>query len=882
MVIVDSSSSTAADIKANQEYESDRSASRDPTSNASVSQSKSTTPEYPEPPSSKDSVIEGYRVNKLPIGKTPDDTTFEVPETHDMVRSLFDPTLRKSYAEVLIFASLVSNFWIYKWLGTHEWRIYGFLALYAFWRLGYNLGIGLLLYHQSTKKSLVKIAVKYGLFEKSKNPTLLQKLVQLELKSKMGPDYKMDDYPVEFNTWIIFRQFVDLILMQDFTTYMFLVYTSGQNSTFTQAPILAYTRIILGSLLVLFNLWVKIDAHRVVKDYAWYWGDFFFLEENELIFDGVFNLSPHPMYSIGYIGYYGFALITKSYLVLIVSIIAHALQFTFLSMVEEPHIEKIYGNADAPELVIEELESNEQYLKPLINLFKNFNPIRITDYLTLSLTVFTVLSPFVVGVNSKNWDWFFFLFALFIKSIHSFLTSYILHKQSVSKAWTKLYLRYGIDNIQAFSNWQVLYNLLLVLSYSSLFSICVREVFNGQFKAGNWLLLRIILGSSLISLQLWTSTSIYTSIGEFGWFYGDFFLHKLSNKSLTKSGIYRYLNDPERLLGISGIWGATLITYSPFVFILAMIWTVHVTLFITFVEKPHMIKVYGEQQVLKNESGVSSTLKQFIPKRLNNTFDSIYNNTFNRVDNYIKKRTQSEVQGRNYAKLSMFELSEDALDFNEENTYSLQLLNLDEESKIEIGVPVKFKFTAPKNHGFKDWIGIYQILKTSNSRKFTNVSSSGKWVAVNPKAYDDRALGHISDKKIIEKNGLVSGELEFSSELLSLEQGIYELRYHSNEGHKVLTVSKPFAIVAPNLEVNDELSSKLLDILKNFQPGLSSVDDAINFKKISPNSISKLVADSTSIDIASEIVSKLRTISNISKRVIKTKSILDELNNDEI
>jgi phosphatidylethanolamine N-methyltransferase len=153
---------------------------------------------------------------------------------------------------------------------------------------------------------------------------------------------------------------------------------------------------------------------------------------------------------------------------------------------------------------------------------------------------------------------------------------------------------------------------------------------------------------------------------------------------------------------------------------------------------------------------------------------------------------------------------------------------------------------------------------------------------VNPKAYDDRALGHISDKKIIEKNGLVSGELEFSSELLSLEQGIYELRYHSNEGHKVLTVSKPFAIVAPNLEVNDELSSKLLDILKNFQPGLSSVDDAINFKKISPNSISKLVADSTSIDIASEIVSKLRTISNISKRVIKTKSILDELNNDEI
>lgn len=106
--------------------------------------------------------------------------------------------------------------------------------------------------------------------------------------------------PVEFNAWMLFRVLVDLILFNDFFSYILFVAAYWRRPQLED--VFDGLRVAGGVCLILVNLWVKCDAHRVVQDYAWYWGDFFFLRsEGELAFDGVFSLVPHPMYTLGYL-----------------------------------------------------------------------------------------------------------------------------------------------------------------------------------------------------------------------------------------------------------------------------------------------------------------------------------------------------------------------------------------------------------------------------------------------------------------------------------------------------------------------------------------------------------------------------------------------------
>ena len=213
-----------------------------------------------------------------------------------MVSQLLSPSQPKNLSDLIVLAVLASLIFLLYALPKSA-RIPIFACTFLFWRAAYNAGIGWLLHHQSNHNRLVLWAKNSHIFEApetDKNPyPQLYKLLKREMETKIPKDYKFEEAPLEYNTWLVFRRVVDLILMCDFVSYcLFAIACFNQPDEGWGLWLLRWTT---GIVLFLFNLWVKLDAHRVVKDYAWYWGDCFFLQLQDLVFDGVFSLAPHPM-----------------------------------------------------------------------------------------------------------------------------------------------------------------------------------------------------------------------------------------------------------------------------------------------------------------------------------------------------------------------------------------------------------------------------------------------------------------------------------------------------------------------------------------------------------------------------------------------------------
>ena len=702
------------------------------------------------------------------------------------------------------------------------------------------------------KKSRIFVNPKTG-----DNPhPILYHILKREMETKIPEDYNFEDAPVEYNTWLVFRRVVDLILMCDFVSYMLFAMACGSRPA-SEGIFLTAMRWITGIGLFFFNLWVKLDAHRVVKDYAWYWGDFFYLIDQELTFDGVFEMAPHPMYSVGYAGYYGISLMAASYKVLFISIIAHAAQFAFLIWVENPHIEKTYNpppsRRQRSESEPSEMEHSDGHLtetehvynapplasptqpSPVHNLIglNNIDLHRVTDSSVILLQIY-IFALVVLTPSTPFYQALFVTNAVLWRLWYSMGVGYLLNRQSTKKRWTRHFLKYGESTEEAWRQWKGTYHLAMVLCYASFVAASWKMYSLPHDWVHGMVLLRHVVGASLVALQIWTNISIYGSLGEFGWFFGDFFFDH--SPKLTYSGIYRFLNNPERVIGLAGVWGAALITGSRAIFCLALLSHVLTLSFIQLVERPHMQKLYG--QSLRRESGLVKSLKRSLPPHLwqwQGSVDKMLEGTLDSLEDFVDAARPKIAAGVNLlvkdstallkhpTRLSITRIAPDLAGYDP-SEYSIEIEGTRSVSSgtsingkstpprseqrsdfkpviLEYGAPIKVRWTAPLNHSKMDWVGLYMVSDNA-SREVTRVSSQGRWVATNNDQFgsiiadrgallsDTRVSG--ATRKDGENRDYLSGEMEFSGDKLWWTTGVFEFRYHHNGKHNVMAVSVPF------------------------------------------------------------------------------------------
>lgn len=792
------------------------------------------------------------------LGRTPDGRLFHVQETPDMLSSIFRPDLPKTPLDYFTLFTLAIQVAIFFTVSRAQARVF-FMVYFAFWRISYNAGLGYLLVQQSKSQWLVKLVDRWGWMDVKRNPKMAP-WVKQHLVTKMGKQYKLEEMPLEYNTWLLFRSMVDVILLNDFLAYFFFG-VSNLHGTRGLGTFLFVVRWTAGLLLILFNIWVKLDAHRVVKDYAWYWGDCFFLCLQNLVFDGVYEVAPDPMYSIGYAGYYGLSLLTGSYTVLFVSLAAHASQLLFLVLFENPHMERVYGEkrpiaarvSQKQSQPTKDSESVPQTASTPPNVhdlhhrlfhsdavvLSHLDLMRATDFLLVVLCAYAIVPLVLYNTGPRMALVLLCGNALFWRVYHTFGLGMALSAQSRDAWIVRHFLKFypfadARDAVyEAFEHWKAIYNTSLVMVYVSFAMLAYRCYMpvDAAWPAGT-ALLRHVLGVLLILLHIWSARSSFRVLGPFGWLYGDFFVTDYPRR-LSYTGIYRFLNNPERTMGGAAFFGMALISGSPLVTCAAILSTLSHWWFLSYVEDPHMRKVYGEE--VRVESSVTKQMKQIARRNaflfknasgastvreVQDTLRRTQSQARKAVDQFLSQKKPSVGKLVNNTEALVIQHTDRLLSKrtgNEVRTldrtkYGVALVDSPntQAPRYHLGESISVRWTAPRNHSRRDWIGMYLVSafdKEPSGRDdmgllVTRVSSRGKWIGIAEQEWvgDKHAgaergpLGTAGASDVNEAEDLVEGISVFRGAKLAWRTGLYELRYHHDGSHDVLARSEPFEI----------------------------------------------------------------------------------------
>ncbi|KAJ3411983.1 phosphatidylethanolamine N-methyltransferase [Chytridiales sp. JEL 0842] len=476
---------------------------------------------------------------------------------------------------------------------------------------------------KSATQYVVRLTKKYGFGPNAgKRRGPWTEFFVKEMKRKMHlSDEEYNKLPIEFTAWILFRGLVDVISVNDIMCYCLFVLSYFHYPDFGALSWSDLLRFSGGFLLLFLHFWVRVDTRRVVKDFAWYWGDFFFLIDTSSSLSGAFEIAPHPLYSVGYVGFYGAALIAKSYTVLFVSLAAHAAQLGFLFFVETPHIEKTYNNptTSKTEDKVHDKHILQSFFQRDLVIFRNFDWFRSTDFMTAAIWTYGIINAYMLGpIENNSLKLYFYIGqAMFWRLCHNGGLGLILVLQSKHKFWSRHFIKYGETPRDAFNHWKSIFNLTQSMTHLTFFICAYRLYTPPPFE--NWyygtVMLKHTIALLLTVFHMWTATSIHKSLGDFGWFYGDFFIESLrDSRALTYTGIYRFLNHPNAWASTASAWGITWMCSSwPLVWV-TLFSHICTWLFVYYVEGPHMSKLYGSSVRPRKEAGMEKALRKGVKR----------------------------------------------------------------------------------------------------------------------------------------------------------------------------------------------------------------------------------------------------------------------------
>ncbi len=136
-----------------------------------------------------------------------------------------------------------------------------------------------------------------------------------------------------------FRRLAGFLLNNDAVSFVLLSLATRN----TLAPIATVpVRVAVGVLLVIAGLSVKLWAARTLGPGAYYWENFF-ISKPLVPLDppGPYRYIKNPMYTVGYLHAYGFALVCGSALGLVAAAFDQIAILTFHALVEKPHFDRL-------------------------------------------------------------------------------------------------------------------------------------------------------------------------------------------------------------------------------------------------------------------------------------------------------------------------------------------------------------------------------------------------------------------------------------------------------------------------------------------------------------------------------------------------------------